>query len=207
MKGLYIILIGFVLLPIWGCSECTDVTYTTCQSIKKPNTLIITTPDGQWKASKVYLDFLPIRPDLFSPDYSNIGYSVECFYPDEDVDKPNHYYLSVSVNFDHWSPGDIISLSDTKRVTSFVATCMYNGTNKTGYNIFYGKAISGTIKIISLNSKDVHIQLSGLKISCTPEKGEYAGKTIEWSVSPIDDECKPQNETLCQDTAGQFPGL
>jgi len=199
---------------VYGCvgSDCTNNTYISCKDLIKPDKLVITTPDGRLTFYDVSVGVGPSHtedPAFLQPQScQGISFAISGTYPDNDFYQPGRYTVGIDVDFDHWSTDDVIALTDTKRVTDFWAYAYYTGSSpgsKDYYELDPGTITAGTLKVLEVRPEIIHIQINGLKFSGVPTRGEYKGKTIVWSISPIDYVCKPTKKTLCQDGGNPNP--
>ncbi len=196
MKKPFVLALLGVLLFATGCSDCTDWTYTWCDYVKSSEHLVIKTPDGQWTASDTDVYFSPPDIDFFQGINEDICLVIEAFFPDKKISLPGHHYLYISMVFDKWENGKVISLENDKEIRKYSISA-YEGD----YFFDNAEITGGTLKVLALGPKDVHIRIQGLKVKGTPTKGKYAGQAVEWEIKTvIDYECKPTRKTLCQDS-------
>ena len=179
MKKLFVLALLGVLLFATGCSDCTDWTYTWCDYVKSSEHLVIKTPEGQWTANKLRIYFGPPDYDYFQTKYRKVGITIEAFYPDTDIEKPGHFSMEVGIGFNQLESGDDFSFIDSRYV--------YDGGGSALYKDYFfdnAEITGGTLKVLALGPKDVHIQIQGLKIKGTPTKGKYAGQAVEAGLRP-----------------------
>ena len=201
MKKPFVLALLGVLLFATGCSDCTDWTYYDCKTLNSTQSLVIQTPDGQWTAKSPTLGLFPwdydfFDYDVFNPVYENLAVIVSGSNDESTDEKGPSDSLDIYYMFDYLKKGgETINLPAKNRVVSSRIHMCVN------YNQFPAEITGGTLKVLALGPKDVHIRIQGLKVKGTPTKGKYAGQAVEWEIKTvIDYECKPTRKTLCQDS-------
>ena len=175
-----------------GCSR--EISFPPpCVTKEQTNQVDVTTPDGQWRTNEIIFNYSVSYGNFLARPYIKPRLSIQGFYPDSKSEYKAYFF--VDLTFDKWSMGDVISLSDSSRVTGNYAGAFYKGCILTE-----GRVEGGRLKVLSIGEDGVHIRLEGLQISgisVRESDGESVPGRVQWSIDGMESQCIPDIRFIC----------